>query len=1294
LGIIRSPKVAFARAAKSGILNLPDGCCFHVIHYVTPRTKKSSGRSGSLVNRSHENGMCLPLLDAQGASQIAGKSFRNVVQVRCFASFKGGLVYLKSLEITGFKSFADKTKLVFEPGMTAIVGPNGCGKSNVSDAIRWVLGEQSAKALRGSKMEDCIFNGTQNRKPLGMAEVSITFTECEQVLQSDFHEITITRRVFRSGEGQYFINKTPCRLKDVQRLFMDTGVGTSSYSFMAQGRIDQILSARPEDRREIFEEASGITKYKSDKREALRKLEHTEANLLRLADVIREVKRQIGSLQRQAGKAQRYKSLREEMRVLDLYAAQNRLKDFEKARLERESLVADLTARITAAHEEVQEAEERNVELRETILNMEREVSAVMEAGVHAQSKLDRTQDLIRINTQRIEEYRSLSERDTRELDELNRQLADRTVMLADLEGKLAAMKEQRQQAKLEMDECTASYEQHRKQIDGTRRRVQQLRDESLNAEAQASRLHNQLMQIETQERTTLIQRERLSAEKQQLAAVADDYRKRTETLRQTLEVLQGGVEETSERCHEIESRKQDAQVSIREEQQKRASVQSAMAARQATLDLLTDADEVQGDFPGGSRLLLDPGNPLQADLATLRGALAQHISAPEEYTRALETSLRSILDALVVGNAAAARMLISKVSSAQQGAARLVAFPEQSVFSLPVPAGMTSLASVVTAGNDAVRGLVNSLLGNVLVVDALEQVPDPVPAGFAVVTTGGILIRDNGVHEFWMGEPGATNPLRRKHAINAARQETLRLEQEAAASESRLQELHAVVQALDSQASESRHLLDASRRELAQKEGEAQMVAREAKTAAQRLETVTWELDELLRKGGTWDEQKNTLSTQQAELRLKRESVSEEISRQNHELQQLEIRHSDLQVQLTERRVSFAGTDHRVEQYAAQRESVSTRIGEIENALRGRSEGLLTYGASIAQLEAAVQAARDQLDGLESAVRTNAELAETLRRARSGESERLTELERLLAAARVQLEQRQDEKSKAEIQLMEVRMRRQNLCERIAADYNIPIRDVMDAEEPEWDAEGRLSVEDAETRVAELRTKLEAMGPVNLVAIEEYQEHEERYTFLSQQEADLQNAKKQLTEMIQTINITTSEMFRVTFEKANSNFESMFARLFNGGSARLVLVNEEDVLDCGIEIIARPPGKRLQNISLLSGGERTLTAVALLFSIYQIKPSPFCMLDELDAPLDDTNIGRFTEVLKDFLRQSQFVVITHNRQTISASNIIYGVTMPERGVSRIMSMKFRDAEGGVLTEENAAEPLQEKVVE
>ncbi len=1192
-------------------------------------------------------------------------------------------MYLKSLEIIGFKSFADKTRLMFEPGMTSIVGPNGCGKSNVSDAIRWVLGEQSAKALRGARMEDCIFNGTQNRKPLGMAEVSITFTDCETVLAVDYHEVTVTRRVFRSGEGQYFINKTPCRLKDVQRLFMDTGIGTSSYSFMAQGRIDQILSARPEDRREIFEEASGITKYKSDKREALRKLEHTEANLLRLADVIREVRRQIGSLQRQAGKARRYKSLREEMRTHDLFAAQRRLRAFEESRHALEAVFNALTGTIRIAHEEVETAETENTGRREAILNMEREISTVMEGVVQARSRLDRTQDLIRNNTQRIEEYQKLTERDTREVDELNRQAADRQTLRAELDAKLGALQEQRDQSKQALDEGQAAYDSHRQRIETTRARAQELRDQSLSLEAQASRLHNQLMQIETQERSTLIRRERLAAEKQQIAAVTEDYRRRTEALHGTLATLQTDTDASAERVRVLEQKRTDTLAAIREEHQQRGAHQSALAARRATLDLLNDADEVQSDFPGGTRMLLDPENPLKIDTDGLNGALAQHITAPEVCTRALETALRDVLDAVVVADAQTARRLIEAVAGAHKGSARLVA-PAPESPPRTVPGGMTSLAALVTTENDTDRAIVNQLLGNVLFVEGPDPLPDPVPAGFAVVTAAGVLVRDNGIHEFWMGEPGATNPLRRKHAIQAAQREINRLNSEIARSDARLRQLHEDAGQLDREGDQRRQDLENRRRELAQKEGEAQVVNREAKTATERLQTATWELSQLTGANTAWEDEKATLGRRQAEIRAAREAATTDIGQQNRDLQQLESHHGELQTQLTERRVAFAGISHRTEQYTLQRESVVTRITEIGNALRGRTEGIQSYSASIAQLQQAAEEARDQLGELEAAVARNTEHAAILRGQRAEESERLAEREHRLIQARTQLEQQQEQKSKVEIQLTEARMRRQNLCDRIAADYSLSPLQIMAVPEPEWGEAGPLATDAIELHVAELRTKIEAMGPVNLVAIEEYQEYEERYTFLSQQEQDLQNAKKQLTEMIQTINKTTSEMFRVTFEKANANFEAMFTKLFDGGSAKLVLVNEEDVLECGIEIIARPPGKRLQNISLLSGGERTLTAVALLFSIYQIKPSPFCMLDELDAPLDDSNISRFTDVLKQFLQQSQFVVITHNRQTIAVSDVIYGVTMPERGVSRIMSMKFRDAGGGLLTDPGA----------
>lgn len=1190
-------------------------------------------------------------------------------------------MYLKALEIVGFKSFANKTKLSFEPGMTAIVGPNGCGKSNVSDAIRWVLGEQSAKALRGKKMEDCIFNGTQNRKPLGMAEVSITFTDCENVLKTEYHEVTVTRRVFRSGEGQYFINKAPCRLKDVQRLFMDTGVGTSSYSFMAQGRMDQILSARAEDRRSIFEEASGITKFKSDKKEAIRKLDHTEANLLRLTDVIREVKRQIGSLQRQAGKARRYKTFRDELKALDLYASKFRLTDFNKIVNKHEKELEELMSQISVAHHEVDAQENRNTELREDILATERKIASAMEASVQAQGRLDRSQDLIRINTQRIDEYNALSERDKRDLENLQAQIEDSNKLRKTLEKQQEEAIQARDAAKVELDACTKNSEIYRSQIDEIRQRIQKLRGDSVRLEDHASKVHNQILQIEYQERSTVIKRERLSAEKQQLKEISAGFHDQLSKFEDVLRQYQKEVEEAANKCNQLEEQKRVNRDANREIQQKRSESLSAKARRQTTIELLSDAEEVQGDFPAGTNLILDEKNTLEIDKNKLLGALAEHIIAPPEYTQALEAALRSMLDAIVVEDKTSMREILSKVANVAKGSTRLVAKNASPLSRIKLPGGMVSLADSIQTSSNDYRNLVEQLLGNVAVAKSLEEIPENIPAGISIVTINGVLIRDNGCAEFWMNDPGATNPISRKHAISAAQQAVKTIDAEIASWETSLQKCKETSELLDKQSAEAREILDQKRRQLAQKQGESQMITRESKTASKRLETVSWELKELMGKGSTWDEQKETLQKQQTEARESREKVSNDITSQNKELQQMETRFAEIQTELMEKRVTYGTNNNRVDHIKTQLQSVTLRITEIDSSLQGRSEGIKSYASNIDNLNKSIENAKGQLGDLEKTVEESTAQTKALRKERIAKSESLTKMEGELSANRQKLETQLQQKSNIDMRLTESSMRRQSLIDRVTGDYSLTLMEVMDSPEPEWDS-APMSIEETETRVAELRTKLDAMGPVNLVAIEEYQEHEERYTFLTQQERDLVKAKEQLLEMIKKINETTSDMFRKTFEEANTNFQAMFTRLFNGGSAKLVLVNEEDVLDCGIEIIVRPPGKRMQNISLLSGGERTLTAVALLFSIYQIKPSPFCMLDELDAPLDDSNIDRFIEILKEFLQQSQFVVITHSRQTIAGANIIYGVTMPERGVSSIMSMKFKDEKGGVLTDE------------
>ena len=1201
-------------------------------------------------------------------------------------------MYLKALEMVGFKSFAAKTKLVFEPGLTAIVGPNGCGKSNIADAVRWVIGEQSAKAMRGSSMTDCIFNGTDERRALGMAEVSLTLVECEDTLGTDFHEVTISRRVFRSGEGQYFINRRPCRLKDIQRLFMDTGIGTTSYSLMEQGRIDRVLSSRPEDRRTIFEEASGITKYKADKKEAIRKLDHTEANLLRLADVIREVKRQIGSLQRQAGKARRYKAFREELRKLDILTTRERLKEADKQIAELEKDIAGLTGKTNAAHREITELEESNAAAHDELNATEREIAAATEAGLHARSDLERTQDLIRMNTQRVQEYREWSERDTREIDETRRQLENAQAQLADLESRHDNAVIEKEKAEEDLRRCNENFRHHKEQIDGATSRIQQLRDDTLKLDGLGSRLQNQLVEIESSERASIIRRERLAAEKTQLGEILSGYEKRQSNMQRELESLRDGVTRAEAEQERLETDLAAKTQAARECQQEANELQTRAAMRRAQIDLLGSEEEADSDFPGGARALLDESNPLDIRREAVLGSLAGAIEVEPDYTTAVEAVLRPWLDAVLVGSGNEARELLSRLEEKREGPARLLAVDTEAE-APEADNGLpgTPLASHVRAPEN-VLPLLQSLLRGVRAVENCGEFPSPLPAGSIYVAKTGAVVRATGACEFWMTDPGARNPLSRKHALAEAVSGLEEVERRIAVSGQTMAALQSEAATLEQALREARGAADGSRRALAQKEGECQVVGKETTEARQRLETVTWELDDIVAQGQTSDDERREITRQREDIRLQRERIAGEIETQTRELHALESRQGELNSELTEHRVLFSSSSQRAEYLASQHEGMALRCEELEGAVRGRNQGIQSYAENIERLTRETEEATARVAGLHETVTINRVKAEGLRKKRQEQAGRLREQESFLGQRRAALEELRGAKSALDVRCAESRLRRGNQMERITGEYNISADEVLHEYDIEWE-DDLPSREECETRVAELRTKLEAMGPVNLVAIEEYKELEERYAFLTGQEEDLVKSKQQLMDMIRKINRTTSEMFRTTFDQVNGNFQEMFRKLFDGGTAQLVLVNEEDVLECGIEIIARPPGKRLQNITLLSGGERTLTAVALLFAIYQIKPSPFCLLDELDAPLDDSNIGRFIDVLKGFVQQSQFVIITHNQHTISAADILYGVTMPDKGISKIVSMKFQEEERA-LPREPAAQFKESEPVE
>jgi len=1167
-------------------------------------------------------------------------------------------MYLKSVDLIGFKSFAEKTLFAYEPGITAIVGPNGCGKSNVSDAIRWVLGETRPTAIRGNSMEDCIFNGTDSHKPLGMAEVTLTLADCDKKLDLGAHEVSITRRVFRSGESDYFINKKACRRKDIHRLFMDTGVGTDSYSIMEQGKIDQILSSRPDDRRAVFEEASGITKYKADKKEALRKLEQTEANLLRLTDVIGEVKRQIISLQRQAGKAKRYKTLQTELRKLDLYVTRDRLASLTIRIEEIRDKLETLRKEVDKTHSDIKTADAETESLRAELQQMEVTISAAMDEAMRAKNELDRAEQTIRTNAERVTELETLADQNTRESEDAKRRCEQHRASLNEVTGLAAEAETGHETARSELETATGRQREAEEAVHAAREALTRRRNESMELDSRIGKLQTELAELDARERASSIKKEQLAAEKKNLQLALTSFEERYAAAEGKTVELRQAAETQVHTLSELSGKRSDAAAQIASIDAETVELQKQLAAKQARREMATETQTE--DFPRGARHLLESGRE------EVVGPLAELLKAESDFEAALEAVLRPWMDALVIRDAGSARNLLTLLTEGQHGAARLLSLPDSTA---PQNGKNTLLAHITCSAE--VRPLATTLLANVFVSDSLQSVPLTLEAGAVFVTKqGDLLAADRAEH--WQPEEGELNPLTRHHLREQLSEEIAQLEAALAQKRKVLEALRNEDLGTGDAIEAARRELDERRRALAVQEGESQVIARERSTARDRVETVTFELNALA--GSKPDDQRSALARELSETRERLNQTRQYISTKTGSLEKLEEQRSGALTEASEARIQFSQREQRLEALHSRRSPLEARCRELEELIEERTRGVNTYRRRIDQLKQGSANAEIRLTELRALVAdTDTKLLET-RRAREDKNRSLAEREQALRTLQHRLEELQNGKTGLEVELAEQRMRHQNAVERLTSTYHITPEQIDEEPDPEWDNEAP-PMEEIETMAAEYRAKLDAMGPVNLVAIDEHAELEERFAFLNQQQDDLLKAKEQLLDMIKKINQTTTEMFSKTFTKVNSNFSEIFKQLFGGGSAKLVLVDEEDILESGIEIIARPPGKKLQSISLLSGGERTMTAVALLFSLFKVKPSPFCVLDEIDAALDEANIGRFIAMLKGFLTQSQFILITHSRQTIAIADVIYGVTMPNRGISRIMSMKFAEYE-------------------
>ncbi|MCP5516695.1 MAG: chromosome segregation protein SMC [Verrucomicrobiales bacterium] len=1215
-------------------------------------------------------------------------------------------MHLKNLTIFGFKSFADKTSLDFQPGITAIVGPNGCGKSNVADAIRWVLGEQSAKALRGGEMADVIFNGTEGRKQLAVAEVSLTIggIDAEHLKASgvelSYDELTLTRRVFRDGGSDYFLNKTPCRLKDIQQLFAGTGVGRTSYSIMAQGNITQILSSKPEDRRMVFEEAAGITRYKVQKKEALRKLDSTEQNLLRVSDLIREVKRQIISLQRQAGKARRYRQYMTELQHLETQLARHQYDGWLTEIQERQARVEGLRRESEAASELVLGAESELGELRQRLSELEHEISGRQQRGLELKAEVERHENRIQFNERRLQELATQNADALAEIEQGENRRIEAEQELESLRAQVTEAETQRQARSAERDQRRSEVQAIEQDLQARQQALRQLNNDLFREAQQLARLRNQVSALDLQKQANLARLDKLSAEKVQLEEERRQTEQRREEFVRDSEAAARSVaerrlslEETQQRLRELQQRHADLGRQLDTVQRE----QAAKHSRQAVLEQLVASHEGFGE---GAQAALKSSR-------SVLGTLVDRIRVPDEFIGAVEAALGHHLQLVLADQPGTAQEILRELQQGRKGRASIAALALRSghpaaggsegngEFTARLEAlGARPAASVVEA-EESVRPLVSALLdGTRIVVDlaAATAAWEATHGRFDFVTCEGEVLSRHGVFT-----GGASNGSRRSAASLLSRKnEIAELVEQAARLKAQADELsrerggaQSELTALQAGLQQARTELQAQEVALATRQGEHNALKNSARVLAQKIETVVFELQTLRGQQQEGEEKRALLGGQLQQAEEAEGRLQGEVEHLNQAIEGLRRNRDTAAESLTEASVKFAAQEEQFQALRGRQQPLERRIGELRELVAQRRQQIETVLERKAQAEGEVEESRGRIQGLQHEREQVSAAIAGLVEQRTGVETGIGEREQTLRVERARLTRLQEQRGTLDVEIAQKQVALQNLKDRIQQKYQVDLDQVqgeciriiyadqgparvetVTSEEMESAGVGTDWKAVAE-QVQALQQRIDEMGPVNLVAIDEYEETEQRHKFLSEQHNDLVEAKRELTDLISRINEQTREMFAETFGKIRDNFRGLFEEIFGGGRADLQLVDQDNVLESGIEIVARPPGKQLQSIRLLSGGEQTMTAVALLFAIYQVRPSPFCVLDELDAPLDEANVVRFVRVLQRFLAHSQFIIITHNKRTISTADVLYGVTMQERGVSKVVSMKF-----------------------
>jgi len=1188
---------------------------------------------------------------------------------------------IQRLDITGFKSFTDRAVFSFGDGVTGIVGPNGCGKSNVVDAVRWVMGEQSAKHLRGRSMEDVIFSGSESLSPLSMAEVSLKLSiEEGDALAPQYAglpEITVTRRLFRNGDSEYLINKTACRLLDITELFLGTGVGTRAYSIIEQGRVGLIVSAKPEDRRAFIEEAAGVTKYKARRKAAERKMEYTQQNLLRITDIVTELEKRLESLSRQARKADKYKKLKAQIREIELHSASHRFLELHAQAQVIQAKLAGITAEERSSLDRVRELEE-TIERNRAQLDRDALALHALQQDAHT------LESRVQLADQRLAHLATHAEETGKRLEKDRAELGGLCSQREDLDRTVETAERQLQELLLRCRQDEVALEVAQEEL----RRVNLLQAEllhGLSAEREAlveiaARLANHESNLVNLAR----RRAELEARQAKNRAEADVFytqqasveKARQELSRHLDEIRQAALELAARRGLE-ESSLDRTRVVFAENEIKVISLREELGDKRAKLSSLQEIQRNYEGFDRGVRaLMIRAGEEGRAD-AAVHGLIADVISAPAQFEKAIEAALGERLQSVIVDDRHKAIELIEYLKSASEGRSSFLPLRGFSSGSeLPAPdlrrPGVLAAAEAEVSCDPLFQPVVRTLLRGVVIVSDLPAAREYAEAGgaaFTLVTLEGDVLWPNGAVTGGALEGPAIGALQKKRQI-------AELTEDVGLAEAAYNEALTRHYGLQKQIQQGEGVLkglaknqQAEEINLATREKDLHRTGEDLARIRQRLSELEQEHAQLKQALSAAEAEAEESRGEVAHGQTDRERREEKLRQMGAELDVLKHRSEKSSTHLTALKVEVAANAERkdaahkeIEQLRAQRSSVDARVRALEDSVREAEE----------RTDEIERSRRDTTAGRAEDASRLGELTqqlEALRQAHAEFSSQVRAQDGHLRELRLRLDELGQGLSQLALEEREIALELSHLADQVRERHQVELAHELHR----FHLLPRLEANE-EIRLKDLRAQVERMGEINLTAIDEHAEVAERCKFLQTQKKDLEASLQQLKQAIARIDKTSRERFQKTFELVDEKFQKVFPRLFGGGRAALVLTEAEPGCEPGVEIIAQPPGKKLQNVNLLSGGEKALTAVSLIFGIFLIKPTPFCILDEVDAPLDEANVGRYNDMVREISKQSQFILITHNKRTMEVLDTLYGVTMEEPGVSKLVSVRMRDA--------------------